>query len=143
MLWLPFWDTQNGWIYPHSKTAIPVVKNREQVIAYLESVLTQKTTAEWIAGIVPLKIPVGEINTLDTTLKLKQIQNRNLVQSLQSNAVGKQYKVVKPAIHINGDNPNFATPAPTLSQNATSILQDILKLDTQSIQNLKDNNIIG
>ncbi len=148
-------NTQQQWIdlvthLGHPEwAALPAFKdrqsrraNRTQVIAYLESVLTQKTTAEWVAGIVPLKIPVGEINSLDITLSLQQIQHRNLLQSMQSHAVGRDYAVVKPAIHMNGENPDFPSPAPTLSQHTDQILHTLLGLDADTLQRLREDKVI-
>lgn len=127
---------------PEFKDRASRVQNRSQVIACLESVLTQKPTAEWVAAIAPLKIPVGEIYPLNETLSLPQIQDRHLLQTMPLDHLGRNITIAKPAVTLNNENPDFTTPPPILSQDTDTILQTMLNMDDATLQCLRENGVI-
>ena len=117
--------------------------HRPLLIECLESVLCQKNTHTWVAGIAQLKIPVGEILDLGDTLNLPQIEKRGLLQDFQIDGMDSPVKLVKPAVSINHRNPDFATPPETLANSTQSILQEILDMDDATIAELAQKGVIA
>ena len=117
--------------------------NRPLLIEYIESVLCEKNTDEWVAGIAQLKIPVGEILQLGDTLNLPQIQQRGLLQDFDIDGIDTPVKLVKPAVSINNCNPDFDTPPQVLSNSTQSVLQDMLQMDDAQIEKLVEKNVIA
>ena len=116
--------------------------NRQQLIALIEEALSKNTTAHWIEKIAPLKIPVGEILTLDKTLALPQIQARGLLQTTTIDGIENPVQLAKPAVHINNRNPNLKTPPEPLSHSTDKVLKDMLGLDDKTLAQLRDNKVI-
>lgn len=117
------------------------VKNRDSLIAILEEAFKLNSADEWVTLLLDAGIPAGTINTVEQTLHMPQIQERNLIQEIPLET-GELLKMIGSPIKMSVTPPEIRTPPPQVGQHTESILTNILNFSPSEIERLGNESVI-
>ncbi|MDP2698436.1 CaiB/BaiF CoA-transferase family protein [Thalassospira sp.] len=104
-------------------TRIHRIKNRKALTVALEQSLVGKTTDDWVTIMNDAGIPAGAVLTVQQTLSLDQIAGRGMIAGFDNvPGVGRDIRILRTGIKMNGDAPAVAAPPPQLGEHAADIL---------------------
>lgn len=126
---------------PRFLTNAQRVEHRQDLIPLLLPYLSQRSTDEWLAALEKVGVPCGPINTLDRVFADPQVQHRHLALELPHPESGS-VKLVSNPIRFDDQALNATTAPPLLGQHTELVLKELLGLDQQQQQTLKDQGVI-
>ncbi|MCD6436015.1 MAG: CoA transferase [Clostridiales bacterium] len=102
--------------------------------------IIKKTVDEWIEILNNAGVPNGPINTVDKVLKDPQILARDMVKEVEHPTAGK---LIMPGVPIKMSETqgDIVMPSPILGQHTDEILKELLNLNDEEIEKLKEENI--
>jgi formyl-CoA transferase/CoA:oxalate CoA-transferase len=118
------------------------VKNRDSLIAALQSVFLTKTYEEWESVLLPAGIPMGAINTIAQVVEHPQVQARGTLVDMDHPRAGKVRMVGAP-VRLSATPGAVRTPAPMLGEHTDEVLGQLLGLDGERIAALRQAGVIG
>jgi len=114
-------------------------RNRHALRAELETVLTTRPAADWVAELNALGVPTGPVMTVPEVLSAPQVQGRGLVTSV---VVGdEEVPLASAPVMIDGTRPRPTAPPPDLGQDNASIW-GALGLEVAELAALKEAGVI-
>lgn len=118
------------------------VRNRDELVPLLETVMLTKSTDEWVALLSEINVPGGPVNTLDQTFDMEQIKHREMVIQKDHPLTDKPVKMVGSPIKLSDTPVSYKKAPPTLGQHTEDILRDLLGMDDGEIDDLKKKEIL-
>jgi len=125
---------------PRFLTRADRLKNRDALYAVLEKVFLQKRGEEWLS-ILEDRVPVGPISTVDMALRDPQVLFRNMVVET-THLSGERMKLLGNPIKMSRGEEDVFKPPPSLGEHTEEVLRQLLNLDPDDIQILRDKKII-
>ena len=126
---------------PRFADNIARVANRQACIDALAPAIKRKTTAEWIALLEPIGVPVGPINRLDEVYADPQVQHRGMQIDVPHPLSGVIPLVANP-IKYSRTPLHYDTPPPLLGEHTENVLRALLGKTDDEISALRDRHII-
>ncbi|KAM7364721.1 succinyl-CoA:glutarate CoA-transferase [Cochliomyia hominivorax] len=123
------------------KTNKDRVKNRIELIATLEKILSQKTSKEWMKLFDKVSFAVGPVNSIHEVFEDEHIKSIDLVKTLPHPQDGS-VKVVGPPVVFSDAKNDARTAPPTLGQHTDEVLQEVLGYTKEQINELRNKKII-
>jgi crotonobetainyl-CoA:carnitine CoA-transferase CaiB-like acyl-CoA transferase len=117
------------------------VENREALVALLVPVLAARTTEDWIETLEEAGVPCGPIRTIDQVLTDEHAAARDMVVRLPD-AEGQPRALVGNPVKFSETPVAYHRAPPALGQSTEEVLSNLLALDANAIQALKDKNVI-
>jgi formyl-CoA transferase len=117
------------------------VQNRKDLIPLLEDLFSHSDIVHWLSILETIGIPCGPINTVDQALQDPQAQAREMVISIPHPSAGTIRMVASP-LKIPTAPIEVRFPPPMLGEHTDQILCDVLGYDQQTIQRLRDAQVI-
>ena len=117
------------------------VQHRKQLVPLLEIMTRKKSKEQWIALLENAKVPCGPINDLKEVFENEQVISRNVQLNVPHPTVGNMKLVASP-MKLSRTPIEVRMAPPTLGQHTDEILHERLKLNDQSIHELRDKGII-
>jgi formyl-CoA transferase len=117
------------------------VQHRKQLVPLLEIMTRKKSKGQWIALLENAKVPCGPINDLKEVFENEQVISRNVQLNMPHPTVGNMKLVASP-MKLSRTPTEVRMAPPTLGQHTDEILHERLKLNDQSIHELRDKGII-
>jgi crotonobetainyl-CoA:carnitine CoA-transferase CaiB-like acyl-CoA transferase len=112
--------------------------HRYELKAALEEAMAAKSTDEWWQLLNQAGVPAGPVYTVPQALEHPQIAERGMVGTFaDAPGVGRDIRVVRTGIKLDGRAPSVETPPPTLGQHASEILSE-LGYSGKQIQSLRE-----
>jgi CoA:oxalate CoA-transferase len=99
--------------------------NVAALIEEIESVLTTRPTAEWIATLEAAGIPCGPINNVAQALAHPQVEARNMLIGVQDPVLGELRMAGNPLKMSAFPDPKTRGPAPDLDADRKAILEEL------------------
>lgn len=132
------------------------VKHRQSLISVLERIFQTKTRDEWVSLLEGKGFPMGPLRTVPEAFQCPQAVSRGMVQETQHPHVGKIRLPRTPISFSGGSGDNYdgreATsdsmgdwsplPPPMLGEHTTEVLSNILGVEYDSIEELRDAGVI-
>ena len=118
------------------------VANRGILIPLLEEITRGRSVEDWVSAMEAADVPCGPINTIDRVFANPQVQARGMRMDLPHPVAGTVPSVANP-IRFSETPITYANAPPLLGEHTDDALQRILGLDSQSIEDLRKNHIIG
>lgn len=118
------------------------VAHRDELEAAIESVSTQKTTAEWLQVFEGSGMPYAAVNDVQGTLGHEHTLARNMVIEVDHDDCGP-IKLVNTPMKFSEATPGFRSPPPTLGQHTDEVLREHLGLDDGAIRSLREKGIVS
>ncbi len=126
--------------HPHFKDALQRIIHRDELYGILQEVFLTKTVDEWMKALRREDVPSSPVNTLDRVMKDPQLVHRNMVVDVP-HCGGGSFKAVGNPVKAMGDEEVFRHP-PALAEHTEEILRDLLKYDSQRIENLAQEKVV-
>ena len=117
------------------------VQHRKQLVPLLEIMTRKKSKGQWITLLEKAKVPCGPINDLKEVFENEQVISRNIQLNVPHPTVGNMKLVASP-MRLSKTPTEVRMAPPTLGQHTEEILHERLKLNDQSIHELRDKGII-
>ncbi|KAI5291657.1 hypothetical protein KEM54_002234 [Ascosphaera aggregata] len=136
-LGFPEWKTDEQFV-----TNADRVKNREILDEMIGNVLKQKTTQEWLDILEGSGMAYAAINDIQGTLNHAHVQARGMVAEVEHPDCGT-LKMVNTPVKFSHATPGIRSPPPTLGQNTTEILSEVLDYEDTRITQLKSDGIVA
>ena len=107
---------------PRFATMASRAAHRDELAKLLADIWRTRTTAEWLAALRPLGVPIGPVATLTETLDTDFVTEREMVMSTPTDDGGQMRTVAGPIRTSGVDLPN--RPAPRLGADTEGVLGD-------------------
>jgi len=128
---------------PRFATNAARVRNREALYALLPDLTRRKTRAEWLDGLERLGVPSGPVNTLDQVFADPQVRHRGMrLGQPYPGAKGGQVDLIANPIKYSATPVDYRRPPPRLGQHSEEILRELLGLESEEIDRLRDAGIV-
>jgi crotonobetainyl-CoA:carnitine CoA-transferase CaiB-like acyl-CoA transferase len=117
------------------------VRHRETLVPLLEQIMLSRPKAQWLSALEEAKVPCGAINNLAEVFADPQVLERDMVTSWQHPLAG-QVDLVSSPIKLSLTPVRRDMPPPLLGQHTDEVLSQLLALDNQQLEQLRQNKII-
>jgi formyl-CoA transferase len=117
------------------------VENRKLLIPLLEVMTRRKTKSEWIGLLEAANVPCGPINNFEEVFDNEQVKARGVQIQVPHPTAGSMKLVASP-MRLSETPVEVRLAPPTLGQHTLEILQERLKLDSQTIVALQAKGVI-
>ena len=99
---------------------------RFELKAELEQALAPRSAEEWWALLNQAGVPAGPVYTVPQALEHPQIAERGMVATFpDAPGVGRDIRVLRTGIKLDGEAPEVDAPPPTLGQHTDTILSEL------------------
>jgi len=117
------------------------VRNRAILIPVIEKIMKQRNSEEWLQKLDEENIPCGPINTIDEVFANEQIRHRGM-QLEMNHPVAEKISMVANPIKFSKTPNKYDRPPPLLGEHTNEILTELLELDKDKIDTLKNAGVI-
>jgi hypothetical protein len=117
------------------------LQHREDVLAIVSTVLSTRTTREWLDTLTPAAVPCGPINNLAEVFAEPQVQHRHLLMQL-TNSQGVSVPQVRNPIVYSRSELSYRRAPPALGEHSDSVLACELGLDAPALAALRARGVI-
>ena len=120
------------------------IANRDALYARLIPVFSTKTKAEWVDGLTALGVPCGPVNDIAEVFEDEQVKHRQMrIDMPHPLAEGGTVPLLGNPIKLSETPVAYEEPPPYLGQHTDEVLENLLDLDAEARQRLRDAGIIG
>ena len=99
-------------------------RNREALIALIESRLATANAADWVERLVERGVPAGPINLPDETLNDEQLRARGMIVELEHPLLGLVKSLGNP-VHMSNNSPSYRRYPPRLGEHNEEIIAEL------------------
>ena len=114
-------------------------QNREKLVEWLESVLTQRTCGEWLDILKAGGVPCAPVNNLGTALREPALLHRGMVVTMDHE--GDPVKVLGNPVKLSENPPRYQCP-PRLGQDTAEVLGRLLNYSEERIRRLAEEKTV-
>ncbi len=115
-------------------------ENYDELRPLIADPMKEKTTEEWQHLLDQAGIPNGPINTIDKVIEDPQVLAREMIVEIDHPVAGK-LKVPGIPIKFSRTPGKIRRTAPLLGEHTDEILKELLDMDSEEIQRLKNENV--
>ncbi|MEO5676651.1 MAG: CaiB/BaiF CoA-transferase family protein [Usitatibacter sp.] len=126
---------------PRFSTNPQRVRHRDLMVAMITERLRQRPAREWLAALEPAGVPCGPINDLAQVFADPQVLHRGMKVAAAHPAAGEVTMVANP-IKFSATPIAHDRAPPLLGEHTAEILADVLGLDADAIDALREENVI-
>jgi crotonobetainyl-CoA:carnitine CoA-transferase CaiB-like acyl-CoA transferase len=102
------------------------LQNRRALTEVLEKELATESAKEWSQRLNEAGVPAGPVYTVPEAIDHPQIRDRGMIATFpQAPGVGRDVRVVRTGVKLDGKAPAVESPPPTLGQHTEEILADL------------------
>ena len=102
------------------------LQNRAALTELLERELAAKSAKEWSERLNEAGVPAGPVYTVREAIDHPQIRDRGMIATFpRAPGVGRDVRVVRTGVKLDGKAPVVADPPPTLGQHSEEILAEL------------------
>jgi crotonobetainyl-CoA:carnitine CoA-transferase CaiB-like acyl-CoA transferase len=144
-LWQRFWTAIGDPAYAESdefRTNADRRRNRDRIVARIESILREKPRSHWLAVLREARIPAGPINDLSQVAADEAMLARGMFYRVPL-ANGGALPQVGTGIVIDGDCASPRSAPPALGEHTDEVLERLLGLTEHDRRKLSEQKITG
>ena len=115
--------------------------NHESLFPILAEIMSRHTTDAWVEALEAIGVPCGPVNTVDKVANDPQVLARDMIAEVEHDITGT---VQIPGIPIKlSETPGqIDAPAPNLGEHTSEVLTDLLGLEAEEVNQLKQDGIV-
>lgn len=113
---------------------------RDEIVEKIQAIIAEKPRAHWLSLFELARIPAGPINRVDEVTEDEELVRRGLFYSVMLGDT--RVPQVGLGIRVDGNASTFRVPPPHLGQDSESVLGEWLEMDSATIEQLRQSNII-
>ena len=113
------------------------VRNREALIGEIEAIMTEKSSAEWMAILDRYEIPCGPLQSIGEILEHPQIKARDNIVTVKHPVAGEVRLLANP-MRYAGRSMEYRPP-PLLGEHTVAVLEEILASGIAAVPELTRN----
>ena len=117
------------------------VRHRAVLVPMLESIFKQRSKADWLQALEAAKVPCGAINNLAEVFADPHVRSRDMVTTWDHPS-GGSVELVSSPIKLSGTPVRRDLPPPLLGQHTNEVLREVLQLNDEQIQQLRQQQIV-
>ncbi len=126
---------------PRFATNAARVTHRRELVALLEPILAERTSADWISALERLAVPCGPINDLAQVFDDPQVRARGMRTNAPHPLAGTVPMVASP-IRLSETPVRPPTAPPLLGQHTREVLSELLGMADAELQVLRERGVI-
>jgi len=116
--------------------------NREALRDEVEAALAGESAATWSARLNAAGVPAGEVLSVTDILEHPQVAERGMMGDfINPPQVGRDIRVVRTGVKLDGNAPTVDTPPPTLGQHTAEVLAGI-GIDPAELEQLRSEGVV-
>jgi len=120
------------------------VAHREEVYARMKPCMAARTTGSWVAGLEPLGVPCGPVNTIDRVFEDPQVRARTMQVDLpHPQAASGTVPLIANPLKMSATPPDHRRAPPTLGQHTAEVLGELLAMGEAEQARLRASGVIG
>ncbi|MBN42684.1 MAG: CoA transferase [Alphaproteobacteria bacterium] len=120
------------------------VRNRDEVITHLQSIMRTQSSKHWLTELEANKIGCGPINTLDQVFEDAHVKAREMVISVPHPLAGPEgAKLIASPLKLSETPVEYRHHPPLLGQHTDEVLREVLGYDDDKISGLRNAGAIG
>ena len=116
-------------------------ENHDQLFPILSEIMSQRTTDDWIDALGNIGVPCGPINAMDKVVAHPQVEAREMITRVAHQITG-EVEVPGVPIKLSETPGSVDAPAPSLGEHTTEVLTDLLKMQPDEVEKLRQDGII-
>ncbi len=117
------------------------VRNRKVLIPIIEKIMKQRSSEEWLQQLDEEIIPCGPINSIDKVFANEQIQHRAMQLNMK-HPTAEEISMVANPIQFSKTPNSYERPPPLLGEHTEEILSELLEMDRDEIEALKNTGVV-
>ena len=117
------------------------VTHRTALMALIERVFVERTTAEWLERLHAAGVPAAPIQTVDRVLSDPQVRHRGMVVEVEHERLGPLPTLGTP-IKVGGVTDFVPAPPPKLGEHTDGVLTTLLKYPGERLDALRREGVI-
>ena len=118
------------------------VEHRDELIATLKPIFSQRTVADWLAMLEEAGIPCGPINTLDKVFSMPHVEAREMLIHMEHSEIGDLTMVGSP-LKFSETPVDYKLPPPKLGEHTREVLRGLLGYSAGRVQELFNRQVIS
>ena len=119
------------------------VRNREELIELLQSIIEAKTSKHWVEGLEKVNVTCGPINTIEQVFDHPQVQARGMDLKMPHPATGDNpVHLIASPIRMSKTGPDYRHAPPLLGQHTEEVLGELLEMDPDEVAGLRQRGIV-
>ncbi len=126
---------------PRFATNADRVRHRTVLVPELEKIMRSRSKASWLNKLEIAKVPCGAINNLAEVFADPQVQARDMVTTW-THPVGGKVNLVSSPMKLSETPVRTDLPPPLLGQHTDEVLQQLLGLEIDALQSLRERRVI-
>jgi crotonobetainyl-CoA:carnitine CoA-transferase CaiB-like acyl-CoA transferase len=123
------------------RAAADRVKHRKALLPSIEHRLLDRPRAYWLERLIAAGVPCGAIRTVAEVCEAEQLQQRDMVVTLQHPSAGAVRNILSP-FRFDDVPLQSHTPPPRLGEHTTQALQALCALDAQTVRDLAARGVV-
>ena len=116
-------------------------ERRDEVVAALAGAFAARTTAEWVAALVPAGVPCAPVNSVEEALADPQVEARGGLVEYEHPTLGTVRQVGTP-LRVEGEPAPIAR-APRRGEHTDEVLREVCGYDDARIEALRESGALG
>ena len=133
---------KTDWIHNEKFKSLEArLENYDTFLSEMNQLIRTKTTAQWMKLLEENKLMCGPVNNIEQVVNDPHIIEREMILEVR-NEKNENFKVIGTPMKFSKTPCEIEKASPELGENTEEILLNILKMDEDEIQNLRNSNII-
>ena len=118
------------------------VRHRGTLIPALEEIILQHPTSYWVEHLHEIDVPAAPVNSMSDVFAMDQTEAREMRIDMNHPETIEPVSLVGSPLKLSDTPVSYREPPPMLGQHTDDVLTDILGLNTQEIEALKQKGIV-
>ena len=119
------------------------VRNRDELIEKLQSIIAEKNSKHWVEGLQKVNVTCGPINTLEQVFADAQVQARGMDLEMPHPATGTDpVHLIASPIRMSKTGPDYRYAPPMLGQHTEEVLGELLEIGLDEVAELRRRGIV-
>lgn len=118
------------------------IKHRQELVGLLTKQLAKHTTEHWLSILKKHNVPCAPVNNMAQVFAMPQVQKRNMQIQMSHSLSQVPIDLVGSPLKLSETPVSYRHAPPTCGQDTDTVLQELLNLDEDTIQRLKNNRIV-